>query len=223
MTHQPLSTPFSFDTEFDAAGVVVSAAAAFRPMKRAYGPAEVDALVAQARLDARNEALAEVDSIQAMALSAIGQALTTAAPALAQVAQLHRQQAAELALTAARVVSASALDRHPEAPLQAALEALAQEIDASPRLVIRTGDLTEATHARIQQLCADAGFSGIVAFRTEPGMAPAAFQLEWADGRAAFDPAEAFARISEALNSALAAEAGHAENLTPESTMEGRP
>jgi flagellar assembly protein FliH len=223
MTHQPLSTPFSFDTEFDAAGVVVSAAAAFRPMKRAYGPAEVDALVAQARLDARNEALAEVDSIQAMALSAIGQALTTAAPALAQVAQLHRQQAAELALTAARVVSASALDRHPEAPLQAALEALAQEIDASPRLVIRTGDLTEATHARIQQLCADAGFSGIVAFRTEPGMAPAAFQLEWADGRAAFDPAEAFARMGEALNSALAAEAGHAENLTPESTMEGRP
>lgn len=222
MTHQPLSTPFSFDTEFDAAGVVVSAAA-FRPIKRAYGPAEVDALVAQARLDARNEALAEVESIQTMALSAIGQALTSAAPALAQVAQLHRRQAAELALTAARVVSASALDRHPEAPLQAALEALGQEIDASPRLVIRTGDLTETTHARLQQLCADAGFSGIVAFRTEPGMAPAAFQLEWADGRAAFDPSEAFARMSEALNSALAAEAGHAENLTPETSMEGRP
>jgi flagellar assembly protein FliH len=223
MTHQPLSTPFAFDTEFDAAGVVVNAAAAFRPMKRAYGPAEVEAMVAQARLDARNAALAEVESIQTMALSAIGQALATAAPALAQVAQLHRQQASELAMTAARVVAASALDRHPEAPLQAALEALGQEIDASPRLVIRTGDLTEATHARIQQLCADAGFSGIVAFRTEPAMAPAAFQLEWADGRAAFDPDEAFARMSEALNSALAAEAGHAENLTPEISMEGRP
>jgi len=223
MTHQPLSTPFAFDTEFDAAGVVVSTAAAFRPIKRAYGPAEVDALVAQARLDARNQALAEVDSIQAMALSAIGQALATAAPALAQVAQAHRQQSAELAMTAARVVAASALDRFPEAPLQAALEALGQEIDASPRLVIRTGDLTEATHARIQQLCADAGFSGIVAFRTDPTMAPAAFQLEWTDGRAAFDPEEAFARMREALNSALAAEAGHAEILTPETTLEGRP
>jgi len=223
MTHQPLSTPFAFDTEFDAAGVVVRSGAAFRPIKRAYGPAEVDALVARARLDARSEALAEVESIQAMALSAIGQALAAAVPTLAQVAQLHRQQASELAMTAARVVSASALDRHPEAPLQAALEALGQEIDASPRLVIRTGDLTEATHARIEQLCADAGFSGIVAFRTEPAMAPAAFQLEWADGRAAFDPDEAFARMSEALNSALAAEAGHAENLTPEISMEGRP
>jgi flagellar assembly protein FliH len=223
MTHQPLSTPFAFDTEFDAAGVVVSAAAAFRPIKRAYGPAEVDALVAQARLEARNEALAEIDSIQAMALSAIGQALAAAVPALTQVAQAHRQQSAELALTAARVVAASALDRFPEAPLQAALEALGQEIDASPRLVIRTGDLTEATHARIQQLCADAGFSGVVAFRADPTMATAAFQLEWTDGRAAFDPDEAFARMREALDSALAAEAGHAEILTPEPTMEGRP
>ena len=74
MTHQPLSTPFAFDTEFDAAGVVVNAAAAFRPIKRAYGPAEVEAMVAQARLEARNEALSEVDSIQTMSLSAIAQA-----------------------------------------------------------------------------------------------------------------------------------------------------
>ena len=223
MTPQPLSTPFAFDTEFDAAGVVVSAATAFRPIKRAYGPAEVEALVAQARLDARNEALAEVESIQAMALSAIGQALVAAAPALAQVARTHRQQSADLALVGARVIAASALDRFPEAPLQAALEALGQEVDASPRLVIRTGDLTEATHARIEQLCADAGFSGVVAFRTDPAMAPAAFQLEWTDGRAAFDPEEAFARIRDALASALAAEAGHADILTPEPTMEGRP
>jgi flagellar assembly protein FliH len=89
--------------------------------------------------------------------------------------------------------------------------------------VIRTGDLDDATHARIQQLCADAGFSGVVAFRNEPMMPAAAFQLEWADGRAAFDPAEAFARIGDALNSALAAEAGHAEPMTPETSMEGKP
>ncbi|MDP3803070.1 flagellar assembly protein FlbE [Brevundimonas sp.] len=217
MTHQPISTPFAFDTEFDASGVVVQAAA-FRPVKRAYTPLEVEELIARARQDARNEVLAEVDSIQAMALSAIGEALASAAPALTQVARAHREQSAELALAAARVVAASALDRFPAAPLQAALEALAQEIDASPRLVIRTGDLDEAGRGRIEQLCADAGFSGVVAFRDGPGMTAAAFQLEWADGRAAFDPDEAFARMGEALNSALAAEAGHAETLT-----EGRP
>ena len=218
---QPASIPYAFDTEFDASGIVVSPSA-FRPTKRSYAPLEVEALVTQARLEARTEALAEVESIQAMALSAIGQALASAAPALAHVARSHREQAAGLALAAARVVAASALDRFPAAPLQAALEALGQEIDASPRLVVRTGGVDDATRARIEGLCADAGFSGLVAFRDEPGLPAAAFQLEWADGRAAFDPEAAFARMGEALDSALAAEAGHAETLNPESSIEGR-
>ncbi|RZI99231.1 MAG: flagellar assembly protein FlbE [Brevundimonas sp.] len=222
MTAQPLSTPFAFDTEFDASGVVLQTSA-FRPTKRSYAPLEVDALIAQARMEAREEALAESANVQAMALSAIAQALDAAIPALTQVAHAHREQSADLALSAARVVAASALDRFPAAPLQAALEALGQELDSSPRLVIRTGDLDDATHARIEKLCSDAGFSGVVAFRNEPAMPAAAFQLEWADGRAAFDPAEAFARIGEALHSALAAEAGHAETLTPETSMEGKP
>jgi flagellar assembly protein FliH len=222
MTTLPLSTPFTFDTEFDAAGVVVHPSA-FRPTKRAYALAEVDALVAQARLEARTEALAETEALQAMALSTIGQALTDAVPALAQVARAHREQAAELALAAARVVASAALDRFPAGPLQAALEALGQEIDASPRLVIRTGRLDDANRARITQLCDDSGFSGVVAFREEPGLAPASFQLEWADGRAAFDADAAFVRIGEALASALASEAGHAETLTPDTSLEGRP
>lgn len=212
MSAQPETKAFFFDTEFDAGGEVVRGSN-WRPTKRAWTQGEVEALVAQAAVEAREGVLAEVASIQAMALSSIGQALEAAAPALTQIAQAHREQSAELAMAAARVVAAAALDRFPEAPLQAALEALGQEIDASPRLVIRTGDLTDETRARLQQLGADAGFSGIVAFRDEPGLPPAAFRLEWADGRADFDPADAFARMAEALNSALAAEAGHAETL----------
>lgn len=212
MNTHPEAKAFFFDTEFDAGGEVVRGST-WRPVKRAWTQGEVDALVAQAALEARETALAEVASIQAMALSSIGQALEAAAPALTQIAQAHREQSAELAMAAARVVAAAALDRFPEAPLQAALEALGQEIDASPRLVIRTGDLNDETRARLQQLASDAGFSGVLAFRDEPGLPPAAFRLEWADGRADFDPADAFARMVEALNSALASEAGHAETL----------
>lgn len=205
--------PFVFDTEFDASGVVVQPSA-FRPVKRAYAPAEVDALVAQARLEARQEALAESAHLQAMALSAIGQAVQASAGALAQIAQAHRAQSADLALACARTVAAAALDRFPHAPLQAALEALGQELDQSPRLVIRADGLTDAARDSIQSLCADAGFSGLIAFRDEPGLAPAAFVLEWADGRAAFDAEAAFARMAAALQTALAAEAGHAEPLS---------
>ena len=222
MTAQPLSTPFSFDTEFDASGVVVQASA-FRPARRAYTPPEVEALVAQARAEARDAALAEIESVRAMALSTIAQSLASAVPSLNQVARAHREQSADLALAAARVVAAAALDRFPAGPLQAALEALAQEIDASPRLVIRTGELDDANRARLEQQCADAGFSGVVAFREEPGLPSASFQLEWADGRAAFDADAAFVRIGEALKSALAAEAGHAETLIPDTSLEGRP
>ncbi len=212
MTSPAEHRAFAFDTEFDAAGGVVRQSV-FRPIKRAFSPDEVEALVAEARAEAREAALAEAASLQAAALSEIAQALTAAAPALTQVAHAHREQAAELAMAAARVVAAAALDRFPEGPLQAALEALGQEIDASPRMVVRTGDLNDDSRARLERLCADAGFSGVVAFRDEPGLAPAAFRLEWADGRADFDPDTAFARMGEALKSALAAEAGHAETL----------
>ena len=206
------SRPFAFDTEFDESGGVVRAST-FRPTKRTYMPSEVEALVAQARLEAREQALAETESLQAMALSAIGQAISGAGPALARIAHVHREQSADLALAAARVIAASAMDHLPTGPLQSALETLGQEIDASPRLVVRASGLDEAARTKIQAVCIDAGFSGLVAFRDDPALAVAAFQLEWADGRADFDPAAAADRIATALRSALAAEAGHAESL----------
>lgn len=214
------SRPFVFDTEFDGAGTVVRPSS-FKPVKRAYMPAEVEALVAQGRLEAREAALAEVESIRAMALSAIGQELASAVPALTQIAQTHREQSVDLALAAARVISAAALERLPTGPLQSALEALGQEIDATPRLVIRAAGLDDAARAGLQALCADAGFSGVVAFRDDPSLPVAAFQLEWADGRADFDPAAAADRIAVALTSTLAAEAGHAEALTLAQSPQG--
>jgi flagellar assembly protein FliH len=205
--------PFAFDTEFASDGEIMRSGPAFAPAKRSYLPAEVEALVAQARLEAREAALAEVESLQAMALVTIGQAIAASAPALAQVAQTHREQSADLALACARVMAGAALARFPTGPLQEALEQLGAEIDASPRLVVRAAGLDEAVKTRLQALCVDAGFSGLVAFRDDPAMAQAAFHLEWADGRADFDPAEAASRIEGALAAALAAEAGHAEPL----------
>lgn len=206
------SRPFIFDTEFDGAGEVLRPSS-FKPAKRSYMPSEVEALVAQARFEAREAALAEAGSIEAMGIAAIGQALAQAMPALAHVAQAHREQSADLALAAARVIAAAALERLPTGPLQSALETLGQEIDATPRLVVRASGLDVGVQAKIQSVCVDAGFTGVVAFREDPAMPLAAFSLEWADGRADFDPAAAADRIAQALTAALASEAGHAESL----------
>jgi len=90
------SRPFAFDTEFDAAGDVVRASD-FRPIKRAYSPAEVEALVSQARLEGREAALAETAALQAQALSVIAQGVAQSAGTLMTVAQAHREGAAEIA------------------------------------------------------------------------------------------------------------------------------
>lgn len=215
MTH---ARPFAFETEFSDTGAVLTAST-FRPIKRAYAPAEVEALIAQARLEAREAALAEVESIRAMAQSTIAQALTQAMPALQGVAQAHREQSAELALSAGRVIAGAAMERFPLGPLKSALEALAQEVEASPRLVVQAAGLDGETRHAVESLCADAGFSGAVIFREEPMPSPAAFRLEWADGRADYDPEAAAARMAAALAAALAAEAGHAEPLPDGSAL----
>lgn len=204
--------PFIFDTEFDASGEVVRPST-WQPMKRSFAPAEVDALVAQARLEARQQALAEVEALRADALSALAQSVAHSAGALSTVAEAHRRQSAELSVAAARVLASAAFDRFPRRPLEAAIEQLGQEIDASPRLLVRASGLDETARAHIEALCADAGFTGLIAFREDAGAPAAAFALEWADGRAEFDPEGVVARVSAALEAALAAESGHAESL----------
>ena len=213
MTAMPSTArPFIFDTEFDAAGDVVRPST-WQPTKRSFAPAEVDALVAQARLEARQQAVAEVEALRADALSALAQSVAHAAGALSTVAEAHRRQSAELSVAAAGILASAAFDRFPRRPLEAAIEQLAQEVDASPRLQVRASGLDAETRAHIEALCADAGFSGLIAFREDAGAPPAAFTLEWADGRAEFDPEGVTARVSAALEAALAAEAGHAEPL----------
>jgi flagellar assembly protein FliH len=203
---------FSFDTEFSDSGEVLRAST-WQPLKRAYAPAEVEALLAQARAETRSATLAEAEGLRAQALAAIAQTLAQSAPALQAAAERHRAEAADLAVVAARVLAGAALTRFPQGPLKTALETLAEEVEASPRLVVSAAGLDDEGRGEITRLCAEAGVQGLVVFRDEPGLPPAAFILEWADGRAAYDPAGVEARIRDAVAAALAAEAGHAEAL----------
>ena len=133
------STPhpkFGFDTVFDNAGDV--AYAAQRP-KRLFPAEEVEVLRAQAFAEGERQALASMAALQAQALSQIAASVGQALPRLAGVAHEHRVGAAELALACARAIADAALAKFPEAPIQAALENLAREIEASPRLIVSVG------------------------------------------------------------------------------------
>jgi len=208
-----MTTPharFEFDTVFDGEGVV---SAPIR--KTAYSVAEVEHIRATAFAEGEQRMAQTLQGQTAQALSVIGKALGQSLPALAQAAHEHREGSARLALAAAGKIADAALERFPEAPVRAALDALAREIEASPRLTVNVSQASaDAVRQVLEQAAETSGFAGQVIVRSTPGLPVAAFVFDWGDGRATYDPAEASARVSAALDAALAAEGLHAESLS---------
>ena len=204
---------FLFGTVFDSAGGVLSTTP--RP-KRSYAADEVEAIRKAAEAAGESRALASIANRQAEALTVIARASQQALPTLAEVAHSHRIGSAELALACAQSIAAAALDKFPQAPVRAALEALAREIEAAPRLVVTAdADLIQGLQTVLEETAQAVGYPGAIQVRATPGLAPHAFTLDFGDGSASFDPAAAAARVSEALHAALAAEGLHAEPLIP--------
>lgn len=202
---------FAFETEFDGPGATMPT---LSPYKRLYTAEEVERAKAQAWAEGEAAALGRAEAQTAQALSQLAEAARFALPTLVQAAHEHRVGSAELALAAARKIADAACDRFPEAPVQAALAALAREVEATPRLLLHAApDLLEQLQAALEETAQAIGFSGQILARSDPDMPRAAFVLDWGDGRAAFDPQAAAARVGAALEAALAAEGLHAEPL----------
>jgi flagellar assembly protein FliH len=204
---------FSFDTEFDAKGGVAFAAP--RP-KRLFPAEEVERIRAAAYAEGERTALASVAAQHAGALDQIAAVCAQALPRLAEVAHEHRQSSAALSLACAKAIADAALAQFPQAPVRAALEALAREIDAQPRLVVTAEPaLAEALQGMLDEAARAIGFEGAVIVKADSGFGRHAFVLDFGDGQAAFDPAAAVERVNQALEAALAAEGLHAEPLIP--------
>jgi flagellar assembly protein FliH len=217
-----MTTPhrkFAFDTVFDAAGGIASAPT---PVKRVFTAAEVEQIRAASFAEGERSATVRAEEAQAVALAEMAAAARAALAALAKVAHSHRVGAAELALATGKVIAGAALDQFPQAPATAALLALAREVEATPRLIVRAApDMIARTQAALDETAQACGFPGQIIAKADPALPRAAFVLDWGDGRASFDPVEAEARVAAAVKTALIAEGLHAEPLlAPPSTSE---
>lgn len=203
---------FSFDTVFDVDG------GAYQPPrpKRSYTADEVEAIREAAFREGEASAVARAEEAAARALREASDVMRAGLSALAEVAHEHRTASAELALSCARKIAVAALDRAPEAPAVAALEALGRELENAPRVIVHmsTDDEARLTEA-LAGAAARCGYEGAVVVKPALGMGRAAFTFDWGEGRAAFDPEAAAARIAETLANALAAEGLHAELVAP--------
>lgn len=206
---------FAFDTVFgDDDGI------ASEPVreKRVYTAAEVDAERAHAFAEGQRTATVRAEQAVAAALSDVANSVRAALPALNQVVQRHREATAELALACGRAIAGAALEQFPEAPVIAALTALAREVEAEPKLIVRSSANTaERLQAELNKTAEACGFTGQILVRADAELPPAAFSLEWRDGRAAFDPLATAERVQNALREAVVAEGLHAEPLIPAS------
>jgi flagellar assembly protein FliH len=201
---------FTFDTVFEDSGRVI---APVRP-KKVFTAEEVEAIRQECFAEGERSAVALAQQAQAVALQQIAMAAQGALGGLAMVAHEHRTGSARLALAAAQKIADAALARFPEAPAAAALDALAREVEAVPRLVARCAEgQAEAIAAALEGAAQSAGYPGQIVVRADPSLPLAAFVLDWGDGSAAFDPEASAARVSQALEEALAAEGFHAESL----------
>jgi flagellar assembly protein FliH len=202
---------FSFDTVFDDRGGVAYTAPR---VKKSFTPEEVEAAKAQAFAEGERSAVARAEQEAAHALAEVAHAVQQAFGTLAQVAHEHREGSAMLALACGRKIADAALAHFPEAPIAAALEALAREVEAQPRIFVRVSpELEERTQQALENVAAQIGFQGQIVARADGAMAPAAFTIDWGAGRAAGDPGGAPQRVAEALEAAIAAEGLHAEPL----------
>ncbi len=213
MSPDPDSGPlkrFSFDTVFEDNGRVITP---LRP-KKVFTPEEVETIRRECFAEGERSALAMAQQAQTLALQQIAAATQGALGSLAMVAHEHRSGSARLALGAARKIADAALDRFPEAPVAAALDALAREVEAVPRLLARCApEQIDGVREALDSAAHSAGYPGQILVRADPALPPAAFVLDWGDGSAAFDPNAAAARVAQALDEALAAEGFHAESL----------
>jgi flagellar assembly protein FliH len=202
---------FAFDTVFDDHGGVAYTAPR---VKKSFTPEEVEAAKAQAYAEGERSAVARAEQEAAHALAEVAHAVQQAFGTLAQVAHEHREGSAMLALACGRKIADAALAHFPEAPVTAALEALAREVEAQPRIFVRVSpELEERTQQALEAVSAQIGFQGQIVARADGAMAPAAFTFDWGEGRAAFDPNGAAQGVAEALEAAIAAEGLHAEPL----------
>jgi len=203
-----MTTPhqkFRFDTEFNGEGGI-----AYSPpvAKRVFLPAEVELIRAKAYAEGERAAGVRAEEAVAAALAQIAEAARTGLGRMTQLAHEHRTACAELALSAAKVIAGAALAGMPEAPAAAALEALAHEIESTPRLVVRAApDQVARLQTALDQTAQACGFPGQILVKADPTLAMAAFIFDWGDGRASFDPSQAAERVTTALRAALAAEA----------------
>jgi len=204
---------FEFGTVFGDDGIILARPAPRE--KRFFTPDEVEEIRLAAFKEGEASVTARAEMMRAEGVRDLAEATGEGLGLLQELTQMYKQGCVALALVGAQKIAAEALDLFPEAPLKAALMALEAEIDTASRLVITLPQADEALEAASREAAELSGFSGNLVFRVQPGKPKGAFEIQWPDGRAEYDPDHVARELSRVLTETLAAEVHPSGSSSP--------
>jgi len=191
---------FAFDTEFSPDGAILRDAA------KKITAEEIEAQSAQAYQKGKHDAVAQAEREAAVALQALADASSAILTRLDAESRAMRDEAARVALVAARKIAGAALDSFGADRAAAAIEAAMDSLRHQPRLVVKLSpQAAETLQPRIAAMCETHAYAGAILVRAEPELGPGEVSIDWSDGVVTLSPADAAERINTLLEAALAA------------------
>lgn len=191
---------YGFDTEFAPDGAIVKDA----PKKPS--PEEIAAECAAAYERGKHDAVAQAERQAAAALQALADAASAVLTRLDAESRTMREEAAGIALAASKKIAGVAIDQFGVERAQAAVESAMDALRAQPRLVVKLPPQTaDELKPRIAAMCETHAYAGAILVRAEPNLRAGEVTIDWADGVITMSPEDASARITELVETALAA------------------
>lgn len=186
------------------------------PKEPTYTQAELDAAVAEARIEAAKDAAcaaraelhASLEQRQTDALVAIARTLADAEVGYREAVRARARDTKELALAIARALAPRALALAPLADVETMLQGVIGSLHAQPRLELRLPPELEAPgRGLLARVAAEAGFEGELEVAADDTLGPGGARLRWRHGLAARDLARLEAEARAVVDAWLPDEA----------------
>lgn len=191
---------YAFDTEFAPDGAIL------RTSPTRLSPEEIEATRKAAYASGTQDATAKAEREAALALQALADAASAVLTRLDAESRAMREEAARVAIAAARKIAGAALDAFGEERALAAVESAMDALRHQPRLVVRLpADVAEMLKPRIEAMVESHAYASAVLVRAEPSLKKGEVVIDWSDGVVAMKPDDAAARIEALVEAALAA------------------
>ena len=194
--------PFAFDREFAADGTVLRDG---EKIRKVLTEAEAAALADEAAEQARKGEESQAARATVDALKQVTAKLQALHARLDQESDALREDAARLALVAARAIAGAALEQYGEETIKACVVEALADLRAEPRIAVRVAPhLADPIAERLYAFAQNEGMDGAVVVRADEEIAMGDCVVEWRAGAIERTASEIEARIEDTVRKWLA-------------------